>query len=91
MSAVSNSRIWETPSENSTPISDSRPAQLPSIATLTNNLPGPPNGAPQSPNYPPSNRDSDPWPSQSQSTRKSNLPFKFAHIIATDHGSSFEL
>lgn len=81
MSTISNSRIWETPSENSTPISDSRPAQLPSIATLTSNLPGASNGVPQSPNYPSSNRDSDPWPSQPQSTRKFDVLFSESMIL----------
>lgn len=72
MSNTANTRIWESPPPNENPAanSDSRNAQLPSIATLTNNLPISGNGQVSSPNYPSNNRDSDQWPSQPQSTRK---------------------
>lgn len=72
MSATSTSRIWESPSEPSALNHSSRSAQLPSIATLTNALPGA-NGAASSPTYGlgSRDRDSDHWPSQPQSTRSS--------------------
>ena len=70
------SRIWESPPSNGLPTNNnsSRQAQLPSIATLTNNLPAGANGQTSSPTYPPNNRDSDQWPSQPQSTRTSPVP-----------------
>lgn len=76
MSSIPTSRIWESPNKDVAPNHDPRPAQLPSIATLTSNLPIQSNAVVHSPTYPPSsNRDSDPWPSQPQSTREStNLP-----------------
>ena len=78
MSATSTSRIWESPSEPSALNHSSRSAQLPSIATLTNALPGA-NGAASSPTYGlgSRDRDSDHWPSQPQSTRKSHRTLVF--------------
>ena len=72
--ATTTTRIWESPPPDDSPTagsSSARNAQLPSIATLTNNLPAGTTGPVSSPTYPPSNnRDSDQWPSQPQSTRK---------------------
>ena len=71
-----SSRIWETPSNPiSSPVNslnhEPKPAQLPSIATLTNEIPR--QHQPTSPSYPNNNRTSDPWGSQTQSTRKFKL------------------
>lgn len=68
-------RIWESPPPNESPTAhnSTRSAQLPSIATLTNNLPAGAQAQVSSPTYPSNNsnnRDSDQWPSQPQSTRK---------------------
>ena len=76
MSTHNSSRIWEQPSNPATsPINainhDPKPAQLPSIATLTNELPSR-NKQPASPSYGSNNRTSDPWGSTTQSTRKSS-------------------
>ncbi|KAI4236858.1 MAG: hypothetical protein L6R40_006048 [Gallowayella cf. fulva] len=71
MTSTTSSRIWETPSDARNSHHASQPATLPSIATLTNNLPSKANGVASSPTYPPNNRDSDQWPSQPQSTRSS--------------------
>lgn len=76
MVASNPSRIWESPTNPaSSPVNSlnhdhGRPAQLPSITTLTNDLPSRSN-VPSSPSYPSTNRTSDPWGSQTQSTRKS--------------------
>ena len=72
MSNQNSTRIWENDSSASPPNSTpSRPAQLPSIATLTNNLPS---GAdnPASPAFS-NHRSSDQWATPPQSTRKLDL------------------
>ena len=72
MSNQNSTRIWENDSSASPPNSSpSRPAQLPSIATLTNNLPS---GAdnPASPAFS-NHRSSDQWATPPQSTRKLDL------------------
>ena len=72
MSNQNSTRIWENDSSASPPNSTpSRPAQLPSIATLTNNLP-PGADNPTSPAYS-NNRSSDQWATPPQSTRKLDL------------------
>ncbi|KAL8731093.1 MAG: hypothetical protein Q9166_003621 [cf. Caloplaca sp. 2 TL-2023] len=71
MASTTSSRIWEIPSDARNSHHASQPATLPSITTLTNNLPPKTNGVASSPTYPPNNRDSDQWPSQPQSTRSS--------------------
>lgn len=72
MSNQNSTRIWENDSSVSPPNSTpSRPAQLPSIATLTNNLP-PGADNPASPAYS-NNRSSDQWATPPQSTRKLDL------------------
>lgn len=72
MSNQNSTRIWENDSSASPPNSTpSRPAQLPSIATLTNNLP-PGADNPASPAYS-NNRSSDQWATPPQSTRKLDL------------------
>lgn len=69
MSNQNSTRIWENDSSASPPNSTpSRPAQLPSIATLTNNLP-PGADNPTSPAFS-NNRSSDQWATPPQSTRK---------------------
>ena len=82
MASQNNTRIWESPPSNpiSSPINSLnhdhvKPAQLPSIATLTSELPSR-NAQPSSPNYPSNNnnRTSDPWGSQTQSTREFTRP-----------------
>ena len=73
MSNQNSTRIWENESSASPPNSTpSRPAQLPSIATLTNNLP-PGADNPASPAFS-NHRSSDPWATPPQSTRKLGLP-----------------
>ncbi|KAL8849170.1 MAG: hypothetical protein Q9221_005847 [Calogaya cf. arnoldii] len=70
--ASTSSRIWENPGDTRNSHHASQPAQLPSIAALTNDLPDKMNGhVSSSPTYPPNNRDSDQYPSQPQSTRSS--------------------
>lgn len=70
MSNQNSTRIWENDSSASPPNSTpSRPAQLPSIATLTNNLP-PGADNPTSPAFS-NNRSSDQWATPPQSTRSS--------------------
>jgi len=69
---MASTRIWEettaaSPTNNRS--SQPQPATLPSIATLTNEIPPGPNG-PSSPAYP-NNRSSDQWATPPQSTRKS--------------------
>lgn len=81
MASTASSRIWETDSRNSHQASQP-PTQLPSITNLTNTLPSQPNGNTSSPTYAHNNRDSDQWPSQPQSTRKSCDP-----ILAPRHTS----
>ena len=72
MSNQNSTRIWENDSSASSPNSTpSRPAQLPSIATLTNNLP-PGADNPTSPAFS-NNRSSDQWATPPQSTRKLDL------------------
>lgn len=73
MSNTTTTRIWESPQPNDSPTANnsSRGGQLPSIATLTNNLPAGTPAQVSSPVNPPNNRDSDQWPSQPQSTRSS--------------------
>lgn len=69
MSNQNSTRIWENESSASPPNSTpSRPAQLPSIATLTNNLP-PGADNPASPAFS-NHRSSDQWATPPQSTRK---------------------
>lgn len=68
MAAQSSTRIWENDS-STRPSSTSKPAQLPSIATLTNDLPNG-NTGPASPAYSSANRSSDTWATPPQSTRK---------------------
>ena len=73
MSNQISTRIWENESSASPPNSvPSRPAQLPSIATLTNNLPSGTDN-PASPAFS-NNRSSDQWATPPQSTRKLDLP-----------------
>lgn len=80
MSNQNSTRIWENDSSASPPNSTpSRPAQLPSIATLTNNLP-PGVDNPTSPAYS-NNRSSDQWATPPQSTRKLDL---FSNFGITD-------
>ena len=72
MSNQNSTRIWENDSSASPPNSTpSRPAQLPSIATLTNTLP-PGADNPASPAFS-NNRSSDQWATPPQSTRKLDL------------------
>lgn len=81
MSVQNPSRIWESPSEpsNSPPQRNSntvsKTGQLPSIAALTNDLPPTGPNGPASPQYSATNRSSDPWASQPQSTRKFRASF----------------
>ncbi|MCJ1451770.1 hypothetical protein MMC28_002110 [Mycoblastus sanguinarius] len=72
MSTQQSTRIWETPNNATPPPNNnaSRPAQLPSIATLTNELP-PSAKDTTSPTYPGGNRSSDQWVTPPQSTRSS--------------------
>ncbi|KAG8530750.1 uncharacterized protein KY384_004107 [Bacidia gigantensis] len=77
MTAHNSSRIWETPSNPaSSPVNSlnhdpSKTAQLPSIQTLTGDLPRNSNN-PTSPSFTSGNRTSDPWGgSTTQSTRSS--------------------
>lgn len=67
MATQSSTRIWENDS-SSRPASTSKPAQLPSIATLTNDLPHGATG-PASPAFS-ANRSSDTWATPPQSTRE---------------------
>ena len=72
MSNQNSTRIWENESSASSPNSTlSRPAQLPSIATLTNTLP-PGADNPASPAFS-NHRSSDPWATPPQSTSKVGL------------------
>ncbi|KAL9633872.1 MAG: hypothetical protein Q9164_004435 [Protoblastenia rupestris] len=92
MAAQNSTRIWETPTNPaSSPTNHNnaaRSAQLPSITTLTSDLP-PPN-APSSPSYPSTNRTSDPWGSQTQSTRSSaySSGFGYASSVNSPHRAS---
>ena len=79
MSNQNSTRIWENESSASPPNSTpSRPAQLPSIATLTNNLPS--GDIPASPAFS-NNRSSDQWATPPPSGRKLNL---FSHRDSAD-------
>ena len=75
MSNQNSTRIWESDSSASP---SNRPAQLPSIATLTNNLPSGDN--PASPAFS-NNRSSDQWATPPQSGRKLDL---FSHRDTAD-------
>ncbi len=70
MATQQSTRIWENDSSAPAPNRTSQPqaATLPSIATLTNELPPGANGQ-SSPTYP-NNRSSDQWATPPQSTRK---------------------
>ena len=72
MSNQNSTRIWENNESSASPPNStpSRPAQLPSIATLTNNLPSGEN--PASPAFS-NNRSSDQWATPPQSTRELDL------------------
>ncbi|KAK4690892.1 hypothetical protein P7C71_g5997, partial [Lecanoromycetidae sp. Uapishka_2] len=92
MAAQSSTRIWEE-SSSSRPSSTSKPAQLPSIATLTNDLPHGANG-PASPAYSSANRSSDTWATPPQSTRSSayssgpNGYYNYSSSISSPHRAS---
>ncbi len=74
MATQQSTRIWENDSSAPAPHRTSQPhaATLPSIATLTNELPPGANGQP-SPIYP-TNRSSDQWATPPQSSRKLHIP-----------------
>ncbi|KAL9124815.1 MAG: hypothetical protein Q9217_005901 [Psora testacea] len=89
MATQNSTRIWEAPSNPATSPTNhnnsSRSAQLPSITTLTNELP--PANTPSSPSYHTSNRTSDPWGSQTQSTRSSaySSGFGYTSSVSSPH------
>ena len=74
MASQQSTRIWENDSPKSTHsrTSQPQPATLPSIATLTNELP-PGASGPASPAYT-NNRSSDQWATPPQSTSKKHIP-----------------
>ena len=86
MSAQST-RIWENDSSPSS-ANNSKPAQLPSIATLTNEIPHGGNNSPTSAGYP-TNRSSDQWNTPPQSTRKyqfqCSLPVEIIQLSLSGH------
>ncbi|KAL8814119.1 MAG: hypothetical protein Q9223_006636 [Gallowayella weberi] len=72
MTSTPRDRIWEDPGGVRNSHHVSQPATLPPIADLTGTLlSSKTNGVASSPTYPSTNRDSDQWPSQPQSTRSS--------------------
>ena len=86
MATQQSTRIWEddsSPTSAKNRTSQPQPATLPSIATLTNELPPGANG-PSSPAYP-NNRSSDQWATPPQSTRKlAFLPLAFFYLVLYD-------
>lgn len=86
MSAQST-RIWENDSSPSS-ANNSKPAQLPSIATLTNEITHGGNNSPTSAGYP-TNRSSDQWNTPPQSTRKyqsqCSLPMEIIQLSLSGH------
>lgn len=80
MATQQSTRIWENDSAAPVPqrTSQPQPATLPSIATLTNELPPGVNGQ-SSPTYP-SSRASEQWTTPPQSTRKLYKPYSSCEL-----------
>lgn len=81
MASQQSTRIWETDNPSAAPpnrTSHPQSATLPSISTLTNELPPGANGA-SSPAYP-GNRSSDQWATPPQSTRKLHLLYNLSAL-----------
>ncbi|KAL2037283.1 hypothetical protein N7G274_009972 [Stereocaulon virgatum] len=90
MSTQSSTRIWEDDSPS--PANPAKPAQLPSIATLTNEIPHGGNKSPTSAGYP-TNRSSDTWNTPPPSTRSSAYSsglngYYYSSSISSPHRAS---